>query len=66
MVPWQVATACTMVIAGVSAILLLDRMDYLDGYWGLILTDHGWALAGPALTARVSVFTAIHWAARKA
>ena len=66
MVPWQVATGLTMVIAGVSAILLLDRLDYLDGYWGLILGEYGWALAAPTLTALASVFAAIHWAARKA
>ena len=43
MVPRQVATGLTMVIAGVSAILLLDRLvlDYLSGHWGLILTEHG-------------------------
>ena len=27
------ATGLTLVIAGVSAILLLDRMDCLAGYW---------------------------------
>ena len=65
MVPWQVATGLTMVIAGVSAILLLDRLDYLAGYWGLIFREHGWALAAPVLTALASVFAALHWAARK-
>ena len=38
-VPWQVATGLTLVIVGVSAILLLDRLDYLGGYWGLILAS---------------------------
>ena len=66
MVPWQVATGLTMVIAGISAILLLDRLDYLAGYWGLIFSEHSWAIAAPALTALASVFAAIHWAARKA
>ena len=51
MVPWQVATGLTLVIAGVSAILLLDRLDYLAGYWGLILGEHAGAIAAPALTA---------------
>ena len=66
MVPWQVATGLTLVIAGVSAILLLDRLDYLAGYWGLVLGEHGWAIAAPAGTALASVFVATHWAARKA
>ena len=66
MVPWQVATGLTLVIAGVSAILLLDRLDYLAGYWGLVLGEHGWAIAAPAATALASVFAATHWAARKA
>ena len=66
MVPWQVATGLTMVIAGVSAILLLDRLDYLAGYWRLILGEHGWAIALPALTALATVFALLHWAARKA
>ena len=51
MVPWQVATGLTLVIGGVSAILLLDRLDYLAGYWGLVLGEHGWAIAAPAATA---------------
>ena len=50
-VPWQVATGLTLVIGGVSAILLLDRLDYLAGYWGLVLGEHGWAIAAPAATA---------------
>ena len=66
MVPWQVATGLTLVIAGGSAILLLDRLDYLAGYWRLILSEHGWALVAPVLTALASVFAAIHWGARKA
>ena len=66
MVPWQVATGLTLVIGGVSAILLLDRLDYLAGYWGLVLGEHGWAIAAPAATALASVFAATHWAARKA
>ena len=66
MVPWQVATGLTLVIGGVSAILLLDRLDYLVGYWGLVLGEHGWAIAAPAVTALASVFAATHWAARKA
>ena len=65
MVPWQVATGLTLVIAGVSAILLLDRLDYLAGYWGLVLGEHGWAIALPAATALTSVFASVHWAARK-
>ncbi|MCY4372295.1 MAG: hypothetical protein OXC31_00900, partial [Spirochaetaceae bacterium] len=65
MVPWQVATGLTLVIAGVSAILLLDRLDYLSGYWGLILSEHAGAIAAPTLTALASVFAAIHWAARQ-
>ena len=52
-------------IAGVSAILLLDRLDYLAGYWGLVLGEHGWAIAAPAATALASVFAATHWAARR-
>ena len=66
MVPWQVATGLTMAIGGVATILLLDRLDYLAGYWGLILREHGWAIAVPAATAGASVFSAIHWASRKA
>ena len=66
MVPWQVATGLTLVIGGVSAILLLDRLDYLAGYWGLVLGEHGWAIAAPAVTALASVFAGTHWAARKA
>ena len=66
MVPWQVATGLTLVIGGVSAILLVDRLDYLAGYWGLVLGEHGWAIAAPAATALASVFAATHWAARKA
>ena len=66
MVPWQVATGLTLVIGGVSAILLLDRLDYLADYWGLVLGEHGWAIAAPAATALASVFAATHWAARKA
>ena len=64
--PWQVATGLTLVIVGVSAILLLDRLDYLGGYWGLILGEHPWAIAAPVLTALASVFAATHWVARKA
>ncbi|MCY4597949.1 MAG: hypothetical protein OXC19_24515 [Bryobacterales bacterium] len=66
MVPWQVAAGLTLVIAGVSAILLLDRLDYLAGYWGLILTEHAWAIAAPTLTALASIVALIRWAARKA
>ena len=66
MVPWQVATGLTLVIGGVSAILLLDRLDYVAGYWGLVRGEHGWAIAAPAATALASVFAATHWAARKA
>ena len=65
MVPWQVAIGLTLVIGGVSAILLLDRLDYLVGYWGLVLGEHGWAIAAPAATALASVFASVHWAARK-
>ena len=35
------ATGLTLVIGGVSAILLLDRLDYLARYWGLVLGEHG-------------------------
>ena len=66
MVPWQVATGLTMVIGGVGAFLLLDRLEYLGGHWGMILGEHGGAVAVPALTAAASLFAAIHWAARKA
>ena len=52
-------------IAGVSAIVLLDLRDYLSGVWGVILGEHGWALAALALTAQASVFAAIRWAIRK-
>ena len=65
MIQWREATGLTMVIAGVSAILLLDRLDYLGGSWGPILSEHGWTIAAPALVALASVFAAIHWAARK-
>lgn len=47
----RVATGLTRVIAGVRAILLLDRWDHLAGDWYLILDEHGWALAASALTA---------------
>ncbi len=66
MVPWQVATGLTMVIAGVSVFLLTERLDYLAGFWGPVLGEHGGALAAPVATALASVFAAIHWAARKA
>ena len=63
---WQVATGLTLVIAGVSGILLLDRLDSLASYWGVILGEHGWAMMAPAVTALASVFALIHWAARRA
>ena len=65
MVPWQVATGLTMVVVGVSALLLTERMDYLQPYWRIAWSDHGWWLAPPALTAVAGVFAAIHWGARK-
>ena len=39
MVSCQVTTRLTLVIEGLSTILLPDGLDYLDGYWGLILGD---------------------------
>ena len=66
MVPWQVATGVTMARGGAGSILLLDRLDYLAGYWRLILSEHGWGIAAPAATAFASLFAAAHWLARKA
>ena len=65
MVPWQVATGLTAAAGGVAAIVLLERLDYLEGYWRLILSEHGAGIAAPAATALASLFAAIHWAARK-
>ncbi len=66
MVPWQVATGLTAAAGAAAAIVLLERLDYLEGYWRLILSEHGTGLAAPAATALASLFAAIHWAARKA
>ena len=52
-------------IACVSANVLLNRWDYLSGVWGVILDEHGWALAASALTAEAGVFAAIRWAISK-
>ena len=62
MVPWQVATGLTAAAGGVAAIVLLERLDYLEGYWRLILSEHGAGIAAPAATALASLFAAIHWA----
>ena len=51
-------------VTGVSAILLLDRRNYLSGYRNLILGEHRWALTAP-LTVLAIVFAAIHSAANK-
>lgn len=66
MVPWQVATGLTAAFGGSAAIVLLERLDYLEGYWRLVLSEHGGSIAAPALAALASLFALIHWAARKA
>ena len=40
-------------------------VHYLAGYWGLVVGEHGWAIAAPVVTALASVFASVHWAARK-
>ena len=65
MVPWQVATGLTVAVGGAAAIVLPERLDYLEGYWRMILSEHGAGIAPPAATALASLFAAIHWAARK-
>ena len=66
MVPWQVATGLTAAIGAAAVIVLLERLDYLEGYWRLILSEHAAGIAAPAAAALASLFAAIHWAARKA
>ena len=66
MVPWQVAFGLTLAAVGAAAVLLPARLEFLRPWAGQFLAEHFWTAVPPAVTAVAALFSAIHWAARKA
>ncbi len=66
MVPWQVALGLTLACGGAAGLFLMARLEFLGPYAGAFLREHFWTAVPPALTAVATVFSAIHWGARKA
>ena len=64
MQPWKVSVGLTVAVAGVAAILLIGRLEYLAEFRRVILADYGLVIAlylGLALATLAALF---YWAAR--
>lgn len=64
MQPWKVSVGLTVAVAGVAAILLAGRLEYLAEFRRVILADYGFVIAlylGLALATLAAIF---YWAAR--
>lgn len=64
MQPWKVSVGLTVTVAGVAAMLLTERLEYLAEFRRVILADYGLVIAlylGLALATLAALF---YWAAR--
>ena len=64
MQPWKVSVGLTVAVAGVAAILLTGRLEYLAEFRRVILADYGLVISlylGLALASLAAIF---YWAAR--
>ena len=64
--PWRIATGLSLIFWVVSILLIGDRLEYLEPYAKILVSQYTLSLSLYLATAIVTLYAFIYWLARRA